>query len=152
MRILFVCTGNTCRSCMAEKIFNEMNNIESLKAFSAGISTIEGSTMSAQVVQVLSSNLNINSEGRRVVQLTQELLKESDLILTMTEYIKNTIIDSVPAYSNKVSTLNEYIGFEGDIVDPFGGDLNIYTKTYESLKRVIEILIKKIKKDKSIIE
>lgn len=151
MRILFVCTGNTCRSCMAEKIFNEMNNIENLKAFSAGIATFKGSTMSTHAVQALSDNLNINSKGRRAVQLTEELLEESDLILTMTEYIKNTIIDSMPAYCNKVSTLKEYIGFEGDIVDPFGGDLNTYIKTYNSLKVAIEILIEKMKKDKSVI-
>lgn len=151
MKILFVCTGNTCRSCMAEKIFNEMNNLDYLKAFSAGIATVKGSTMSTQAVQVLSDNLNIDSEGRRAVQLTRELLEDSDLILTMTEYIKNTIIDSVPVYSKKVSTLNEYIGFEGDIVDPFGGDLNIYIKTYDSLKVAIEILINKIEKDKSVI-
>lgn len=144
MNILFVCTGNTCRSCMAEAIFNSLNNIENVTAASAGLSVIKGSTTSKNSTNVVMKNLNIDLENRKAVQLTDDLIKEADIILTMTSYMSQFIKNKFNKYSNKVFSINEYLGRDGDIIDPYGGNIDIYNATFNELKECIELLQEKL--------
>lgn len=146
MNILFVCTGNTCRSCMAEAIFNSLNNIENVTAASAGLSVINGSTTSKNSAEVVMKELYNDLGNRKAVQLTEDLIKEADIILTMTSYMSQLIKNKFNKYSNKVFSINEYLGREGDIIDPYGGDIEIYNATFNELKTCIELLLKKMKK------
>jgi protein-tyrosine phosphatase len=150
MRVLFVCTGNTCRSCMAEAIFNDINSNDSIKAYSAGLSIVEGSRTSKNAVSVLKQNCNMDLSERRAIQLTGEHIKESDLVLTMTGRIKSILMDYYPSCKNKIYTLSEYVGINGDINDPYGGSVDVYKETFQNLKNSIFLLLNKLKEDTSI--
>lgn len=152
MKILFVCTGNTCRSCMAEAIFDNLCTIKGIKAYSAGIAALPNSIASSNASNVVKANLNLDISTRKAVRLTEKMVEEADLILTMTEYIKDTLIYLLPKESCKIYTLNQYIGVKGEISDPYGGDIDIYNMTFKELKKNMLLLISKLKGDNSIIK
>ena len=98
MNILFVCTGNTCRSSMAEGILKFLlkeNNIENINVSSAGLSAFEGQRANEKAIDVL-INKGIDIKTHRSRQLTEEIIKTSDLILTMTDSHKKLITNTLP--------------------------------------------------------
>lgn len=157
MNILFVCTGNTCRSPMAEGIFKSMleeRNIESMNISSAGISAFETESANQKAINTLIKD-GINIKEHKARQISSEIIKDSDLILTMTSSHKNIILSSIPELSNKIYTLKEYaylinnenvIGRNLDIADPFGGDYNIYERCALEIKTYLEKIINNIDK------
>ncbi|MCY6485615.1 low molecular weight protein arginine phosphatase [Clostridium aestuarii] len=151
MKVLFVCTGNTCRSCMAEVIFNQMSNLDNIEAYSAGIAVVQESKTSKYTAALIEDNFKINISNRKAIQFTKEMLEENDLILTMTSYIRNVLSENFPKYKNKIYTLNEYIELKEDINDPYGGDAEVYKKTFNMLKKSIELLLGKIREDNGIV-
>ncbi|WMJ79683.1 low molecular weight protein arginine phosphatase [Clostridium sp. MB40-C1] len=150
MQVLFVCTGNTCRSCMAESIFNSISNTDNVRAISAGIAVVPGSKTSENTSLLIKENFSIDLSSRCSVQLQEEMLKECNLILTMTSYIKDILVEKFKQYKDKIYTLSEYVDFKEDIVDPYGGDLEVYRNTFDMLKEAICLLLNKIKEDNGI--
>lgn len=148
MNILFVCTGNTCRSFMAEAIFNSLNNMEEINAKSAGIAVVPGSVSSGNACKIINEDINIDLSNREAVQLSEEILDESDLILTMTYSAKDLLSNLSLEDSDRIFCITEYVGVEGEILDPFGGDIEVYRNTYNQLKNIILLLLKKLKEDR----
>jgi protein-tyrosine phosphatase len=60
--------------------------------------------------------------------------------------MKDVIINNLSEFREKVYSLREYVGKEGDIVDPFGGNIDVYSQTFEMLKEDISSLLEKIKR------
>ncbi|MBV7505186.1 low molecular weight protein arginine phosphatase [Bacillus sp. sid0103] len=143
-RILFVCTGNTCRSPMAEAILKN-KQLDRVEVRSAGIYAATGSEASAHAKKVLDDN-GI-AHNHRSSLLTRDEVAWADLILTMTSSHKMAILQQYPDMGEKVFTLKEYSGegFHSDVVDPYGGSLAMYEQTFRELNALIDKAIGKLK-------
>lgn len=137
MNIYFVCTGNTCRSPMAEAILKS-KSLPNVHVKSAGIYALEGGGMSENARVVL---MNENIQHEHVSkQIDEQDIDWADVILTMTSAHKEILIRAYNQARDKTYTLKEYVTpYSGqDVFDPFGGDISTYKQTYQELKRLIE--------------
>lgn len=143
--ILFVCTGNTCRSPMAEGYFNALAAERGLdvSAKSAGL-CVSGVPVSDHS-RIAMEKEGIDISEHRSTELSEALLREADLILTMTEGHKATILSLKPEYGGKVRTLAEYAGETGDVPDPFGGNLDTYLRCRDRIKTLVEKVLEQIR-------
>lgn len=136
MKILFVCTGNTCRSPMAEglmKVKSEKRKLNII-AESAGLSAFTGDEVSVNAVKaVLVYGADISSHRAR--RISEYMLSEYDLFVCMTENHKNALLPFVP--KDKLYVL-------GDISDPYGGSEEIYSICAEKIDRELDLLIEKL--------
>ncbi|MGG2017413.1 low molecular weight protein arginine phosphatase [Bacillus sp. S10(2024)] len=140
-RVLFVCTGNTCRSPMAEALLRHHGNGQ-FDVQSAGVFAAVGSDASSHAKSAL------DEKGIRVVhsskQVTEGLLEWSDVVLTMTAGHRQLLLTHYPEISEKVHTLYEFVeGTNKDISDPFGGSLATYRATLEEIEQLMQTLVKK---------
>lgn len=141
MNVLLVCTGNTCRSPMAEgllkQIAAEAGNRD-LHVLSGGLFADSGSAASKNAV-LAAAERGVDISAHRSASVNSEVVLQADLILGMTESHKRALIDMFGAPEDKTYTLAEYAGISGDVADPFGGDLDVYRscadELYEALKR-----------------
>jgi protein arginine phosphatase len=109
VRVLFICTGNTCRSPLAEGLFRLLAGREGLdiEARSAGVSAINGSPVSGHSSRILGEYGA--SVPKASCALTGSLVDWADLILTMTAAHKGLLLQRFPQAVDKVHTLKEYV-------------------------------------------
>ena len=149
MKLVFVCSGNTCRSPMAEKLAqqwlsNDPAAVAVMKVSSAGVAVFSGSSASPQSVQVM-AEFGMNLAEHRARQFNDGIAREADLILTMTTGQKQVILQRYPAAEERVFTLTEFVGSNsGEITDPFGQSVEVYRKSAQDLQALIDKALHKI--------
>lgn len=148
MNILFVCTGNTCRSPMAEAISRKIirENAEKYGNFrvaSAGIAAEDGGEMSEEAKEVLKEK-NCTFEEFRSQNIYEELMDQADLVLTMGKSHKMLLSTYNKQWQDKIFTIGEYVGDQEEIADPFGGDYEEYEECFEELERKIKEIFDKL--------
>lgn len=144
MNILFVCTGNTCRSAMAAGIMDKIAQERELdiRIESAGIFADGNHPANDKAIEALKA-YDIDLSYHRSQPVTDKVIVQCDLVLTMTEAHKQFLARLA---AGKVYTLSEYVGEEGDIADPIYGTLDTYKAVAEELYRLLELLADKLEK------
>lgn len=131
MNVIFVCTGNTCRSPMAEG-YLKSKNIDGLSVISRGFGTGEAANKNS-VAAMQEAGIDISNHISR--QITAKDVENADAIICMTDSHKNLLV-SMGVPKDKITVLS------GGIPDPFGGDLNVYRKCRDMIFDGINALIK----------
>jgi RpiB/LacA/LacB family sugar-phosphate isomerase len=144
--VLFICTGNICRSPMAEGIFRHiMKGRRDIQVMSAGIGAMEGQAPSPYAVQAV-RELGIDISKQRSRQLTADLVQEADYIFGMTHSHVDTVMLLYPYAAEKTFLLREFDDtldvFEKDISDPIGGSYEVYAYCRDQIEQGIATLLR----------
>ncbi len=141
--IVFVCTGNICRSPMAEYLLKEKLGAKSgWQVSSAGIAASSGMPASRMAATVLAKK-NIDASGHRSRYLDKDIVNEASLIIVMTAGQRDYVMDQFPAAAGKVYTIKSFGGKNKnmDIDDPVGLSENIYAGVCAVIERALPGLI-----------
>ena len=147
MKIMFICTGNICRSAMAEAMLKKMlqeSKKENIEVYSSGLSADNGDIPTQNAIDVM-KEYGIDLKNHRAVNTNYSNIKEMDLILCATLSHKLFVIRLYPELKDKIFTLKEYVEQKDDIYgidikDPWGYNI----ETYRECAKEIEIALKKL--------
>ena len=141
--ILFVCTGNTCRSPMAECYFKHLTRGKDIKVRSAGIASIYGLPASPSAVRIM-ARYNQDLSSHQSQRVDRSLIEKSDMIIVMTEAHRDHLLEEWPFAQNKIFLLREFTKNPNpekmDIDDPMGGSEDYYQQSFDLMKEPLEHL------------
>ncbi len=138
-RVLFVCTGNTCRSPMAAAYLRAGGRYD---AFSRGIAAVEGDPISENAVFALrffgiESTPDNGYEGHRAKNVTEADMESADMVVTMTGRHTAALIFAFPRFAGKVKTMVR------PVFDPYGGDKEAYKRALCDIKASLDAMFLK---------
>jgi RpiB/LacA/LacB family sugar-phosphate isomerase len=143
--ILFVCTGNVCRSPMAEAIFRQMvQGRGEYRVLSAGVGAVDGQPPSPSAVKAL-QEIGIQIGDVQSRRLTREIVQQADYIISMTRSHMDEVNLLHPQAAEKTFLLREFEEnlqpYEKDIPDPIGGSYEVYVQCRDAIQKAIPFML-----------
>lgn len=150
--VLFVCTGNTCRSPMAEVLFRQMladrlkcplDKLEDhgVIVMSAGVAAMMGNQASSEAVEIMrQSHLDLSAHESQPI--TEQLVRHADLILTMARSHRQAILAEWPSAADRIRLL---CADGSDVADPVGGPVELYSRCAAQIKSELQKWVAEIK-------
>ncbi|MBI5033906.1 MAG: low molecular weight protein arginine phosphatase [Chloroflexi bacterium] len=146
--VLFVCTGNVCRSPMAEALFNaqaqQSGESHQYIAQSAGTWALDNQPASTFAITSMGKrHLDLSCHRGRTI--TRAMLEAAAVVIVMTKNHAEALRSEFPAYRKKLHLMSELQSATFDIGDPYGGTLEEYESCAQHLEKLIEVGYSKIK-------
>jgi len=139
-QILMVCTGNICRSPLAEyRLRKKMKEANLPYTVASGGLSQSGVAISKNSLLLLMED-GINAVEHFSRKIDEEMLAESWLVLTMEERQRDFLCKTFPQQAAKIKTINEFCGLSGDIIDPYGEDIEFYREVDKQIKERVETI------------
>ncbi len=148
--VAFICTGNTCRSPMAEHLFRHLlarrlkcspEELEDrgVLVFSAGVAATAGAPASAEAVEVLRRQ-GIALQGHESQPVSDQLVRHADLLLTMTQGHRHALVEHWPEAASRTFLLCR----NQDVADPIGGPLDAYQRCAEQIQECLRPWVEQV--------
>ncbi len=141
-KLIFVCTGNTCRSPMAEAVYKNLEKVSEMKVISRGLVVLFSEPINPKADIVLKKHdLELSNHASKGLKASD--IEKNTIILTMTANQKKKVMELYPE-AKDVFTIKEFAGEIGDVVDPYGGTLMDYEECYIELGRLVKKTVYKL--------
>ena len=138
LKLLFICTGNTCRSPMAEGLARKIFG-DAIYVSSAGMEAWEGAEASPYAHEVLKEQ-SVDLSQHRSRKIRADLLADADWIIPMTQAQEKGLKNIYPQYEQKTRYLGEWGEQKRDVRDPWGGSLEVYRQTAQEIGELLSAL------------
>jgi len=152
--VLFVCTGNTCRSIMAEGIFKQLKKSSNFEVYSAGISALPGMPPTQEAILVM-REYNIDISKHKSILLSKALVDGADYIFVMTNQHLRFAINLSPSKKHSIFLLKKFVESsqptkqndqyrDYEIIDPIGKDIECYRKVAKEIRENLIITLRRL--------
>lgn len=135
--VMFVCTGNICRSALAECLFNHNERVQELglRANSSGVGAMVGHSADPAVRQLLGRE-GVEGHSHIAQQINQELVDGADIILVMEAHHRQAVLAQFPSARSKVFLLRHRD--QQGVIDPYKKDFSVFEQIHEEIKQGID--------------
>lgn len=146
-KIMFVCTGNICRSAMAEKLLIKKVRDKKVEnkfyICSSGVYAYTGDRSTYEAIKIMNDEYGIDLSEHKATAVRDSNIEDMDLILCMTNSHRQSLVSIYPNLESRIFLIKDYVGLFGEVADPYGGNLKIYSECAKELDYYLNLLLEK---------